>query len=57
MRKPEAGVNMLVEYNKHLRSRTKNGSKRGSMSREYWHEWRAKAKQALRREVRNLEDE
>jgi hypothetical protein len=57
MRKPDAGVNMLVEYNKHLRSRTKNGSKRGSMSREYWREWRAKAKQALRREVRNLEDE
>lgn len=56
MRKPDAGISMLVEYNKHLRS-GHNGHKRGSMSRDYWREWRAKARQALHREIKRLENE
>ena len=56
MRKPDAGISMLVEYNKHLRS-GHNGHKRGSMSRDYWREWRAKARQALRKEINRLGNE
>ena len=56
MRKPDGGVRMLVEYNQHLRS-GHNGHKRGSMARDYWREWRAKAKQALRKEIAKLDNE
>lgn len=57
MRKPDAGVSMLVEYHKHLRSRKVNGCDRSSDKRVYWHEWRAKAGQMLYREVKALENE
>lgn len=56
MRKPDGGIRMMTDYNKHLRS-GQYGHKRGSMSRAYWKEWRAKARQALRKEAEEAEDE
>ena len=52
MHKPDAGIKMTTEYNVHLRSRTKNGHYCGSMHREYWREWRAKAKADLKRKAK-----
>ncbi len=56
MRRPAGGIGATTDYNKHLRS-GQHGHKRGSMSRAYWKEWRAKARAALRNEAEEAEEE
>lgn len=54
MHKPDCGIKVMPETMQHLRSGSDRGQrkKRVSMKREYWREWRAKAKVDLQKRVK-----